>query len=66
MASPASKRRKLNGDVPNGSSASAPGAAPESILTPATNEEKSRWGGFCEIENDPVRIPATTCELAER
>lgn len=30
----------------------------EDGLTPLTSEERDSWNGFCEIENEPVRVYA--------
>ena len=30
---------------------------PADPVTPASNEDKRKWKGFCEIESEPVRRP---------
>lgn len=49
-------RRSMRSDE-NGASAETfeERVFPQEPLAPATEKDKARWKGFCEIESDPVR-----------
>ena len=38
---------------------------PEDPTAPASNQDKRKWKGFCEIESEPVRQPSTHYSTAE-
>jgi len=54
---PPQKKRKPEINVPKDIAITAEqNGIHTSNLTPATDEDKRQWQGFCEIENEPVCV----------
>jgi hypothetical protein len=51
------KRRRLNCSNARGLGKEIDEIFKAPLLTPATEEEKTAWKGWCELESEPVRLP---------
>ena len=56
--------KQKGADSPNGSDPTTHAKTfPQEPSAPATDKDKVRWKGFCEIESEPVSILNLFCRL---